>query len=281
VESPVFPWAHASPLALVSPLLFLFLALLISLLLPLQNVPLIGALAKGLDCVFVNRTAGQSSGATAALLARVQAARAPGSAQGRIAIFPEGTTTNGSYLLKFRTGAFVPGTHVPCSYPLSLCLSVCLSVPFCSSTSSITLVSRFLPHFLGQVSLVPASFSFSYMFAHVGFPPPAAPVAPVLIFYDWKFWSPAYETISGPAFVLHLLTQFVQHVHVVHLPVVEPSAQEARDPRLFADRVHALMLQAGRGRLQSSDSGYADKRAYHALLKKKQQQQQKQKKQEE
>ncbi|KAK1868812.1 hypothetical protein I4F81_011295 [Pyropia yezoensis] len=57
-----------------------------------RSLPLIGRVAVGLGSLFVDRLAG--------------------GAGHPLAIFPEGTTTNGRFLLRFRTGAFVAGLPV-------------------------------------------------------------------------------------------------------------------------------------------------------------------------
>jgi len=68
-----------------------------------------------MDCLFVKREKAENNGAPAPSVsslvkARMQAAAAgelPGSRP--LLLFPEGTTTNGSFMLPFKTGAFLAG----------------------------------------------------------------------------------------------------------------------------------------------------------------------------
>jgi len=76
-----------------------------------QRLPLIGVIARTLDCVFAERENGRAgaAGAGAAVLERLRRHQpeAP-----PLAVFPEGTTTNGAFLLPFKTGAFLGGVPV-------------------------------------------------------------------------------------------------------------------------------------------------------------------------
>lgn len=86
------------------------------------QVPLVGTIAQHMHCLFVdvdapasNATAADTAAGgpadaastTAAIRARVVDASEP-----PLLIFPEGTTTNGTSLITFRRGAFVPGVPV-------------------------------------------------------------------------------------------------------------------------------------------------------------------------
>ncbi|KNC52754.1 uncharacterized protein AMSG_08636 [Thecamonas trahens ATCC 50062] len=84
-----------------------------------RHVPIIGPIATSLRCLFVDFDAGApATSLSAAIAARVGSYRSPGADADvgerddetavPLAIFPEGTTTNGTALLRFRTGAFVP-----------------------------------------------------------------------------------------------------------------------------------------------------------------------------
>ena len=73
--------------------------------------PPLPTLSQTLGCIFVDRVkAAPSSGAADAVRDRITAAAA-GAAR-PLAVFPEGTTTNGRFLLPFRTGAFLAGAPV-------------------------------------------------------------------------------------------------------------------------------------------------------------------------
>lgn len=68
-------------------------------------------LSQTLGCIFVDRVkTAASSGAADAVCDRIAAAAA-GTAR-PLLVFPEGTTTNGRFLLPFRTGAFLAGAPV-------------------------------------------------------------------------------------------------------------------------------------------------------------------------
>ncbi|XP_068639687.1 lysophospholipid acyltransferase LPEAT1-like isoform X1 [Aristolochia californica] len=72
------------------------------------RLPLVGLISKCLGCVFVQRESRTSDfkGVSGVVTERVQAAHESKSAP-MMMLFPEGTTTNGEYLLPFKTGAFV------------------------------------------------------------------------------------------------------------------------------------------------------------------------------
>ena len=105
------------------------------------NAPMIGWFAGTIfDCVSVDNSAeiaaaasavgkvapsygavsdARSGGATAAIRARlarlVAANRSPGPAEAPLTVFAEGTTTNGQYLINFRTGAIYASLGDFCS----------------------------------------------------------------------------------------------------------------------------------------------------------------------
>ena len=96
-----------------------------------EDLPLIGVIAREIGCLFVDRSkqAAGVSGIAASVRDRVSAAAEAGRrrrGRGRrgnsssssypsvlwpppLLLFPEGTTTNGRYLLRFKTGAFLAG----------------------------------------------------------------------------------------------------------------------------------------------------------------------------
>ncbi|XP_010539547.1 PREDICTED: lysophospholipid acyltransferase LPEAT1-like isoform X2 [Tarenaya hassleriana] len=77
------------------------------------KLPLVGLISKCLGCVYVQREAKSPDfkGVSGTVNERVRDAHQNKSAP-TIMLFPEGTTTNGDYLLTFKTGAFLAGTPV-------------------------------------------------------------------------------------------------------------------------------------------------------------------------
>ncbi|XP_010472847.1 PREDICTED: lysophospholipid acyltransferase LPEAT1 isoform X2 [Camelina sativa] len=77
------------------------------------KLPLVGLISKCLGCVYVQREAKSPDfkGVSGTVNERVREAHRNISAP-TIMLFPEGTTTNGDYLLTFKTGAFLAGTPV-------------------------------------------------------------------------------------------------------------------------------------------------------------------------
>ncbi|KAK8928828.1 Lysophospholipid acyltransferase LPEAT1 [Platanthera zijinensis] len=85
------------------------------------RLPLVGIISKCLGCVFVQRESKASDfkGVSGVVTERIQEAHQNSHAP-RMLLFPEGTTTNGHYLLPFKTGAFlakVPVLPVLLRYP--------------------------------------------------------------------------------------------------------------------------------------------------------------------
>ncbi|XAR64110.1 Plasmalogen synthase [Bertholletia excelsa] len=77
------------------------------------KLPLVGLISKCLGCVYVQRESKSSDfkGVSGVVTERVQEAHRNKSAP-IMMLFPEGTTTNGDYLLPFKTGAFLPKAPV-------------------------------------------------------------------------------------------------------------------------------------------------------------------------
>jgi lysophosphatidylcholine acyltransferase / lyso-PAF acetyltransferase len=74
-----------------------------------KYLPLIGPISRAMSCLYVDR-ATQGQGIASLVRDRMQATYngdMPGARP--MLLFPEGTTTNGNYLLPFRTGAFIAG----------------------------------------------------------------------------------------------------------------------------------------------------------------------------
>lgn len=87
----------------------------------LQSVPVIRLFLENLSCIFAGRSESQSSSESASELFRKRAAD-PSSPP--ILIFSEGTTSNGRFVMPFKSGAFAPALPIqPCalSYPVSPC----------------------------------------------------------------------------------------------------------------------------------------------------------------
>ncbi|KAD6119200.1 hypothetical protein R6Q59_025259 [Mikania micrantha] len=85
------------------------------------KLPLVGLISKCLGCVYVQRESKSSDtkGVSAVVNERIQEAHRDKSAP-MMMLFPEGTTTNGDYILPFKTGAFLakaPVLPVILKYP--------------------------------------------------------------------------------------------------------------------------------------------------------------------
>ncbi|KAF8748872.1 hypothetical protein HU200_012799 [Digitaria exilis] len=72
------------------------------------RLPLVGLISKCLGCIFVQRESKTSDfkGVSGAVTERIQRAHQQKNAS-MMLLFPEGTTTNGDYILPFKTGAFI------------------------------------------------------------------------------------------------------------------------------------------------------------------------------
>eukprot|EP00850_Spirogloea_muscicola_P016584 SM000135S27028 [mRNA] locus=s135:320560:323246:+ [translate_table: standard] len=89
-----------------------FVALIVE---SVTRLPMVGLISKCIGCIYVDREGkaagpGATGGVSALVVERVQAALHIPRANLTL-LFPEGTTTNGAYLLPFKTGAFVG--HAP------------------------------------------------------------------------------------------------------------------------------------------------------------------------
>ena len=71
-----------------------------------QNVPFIGTIAKGINCLFVKRESKEDRERIFIELEKRQKDFYEGRLLSPLCIFPEGTTTNGKYILKLKKGAF-------------------------------------------------------------------------------------------------------------------------------------------------------------------------------
>uniref|UniRef100_A0A7C9AV60 Phospholipid/glycerol acyltransferase domain-containing protein n=1 Tax=Opuntia streptacantha TaxID=393608 RepID=A0A7C9AV60_OPUST len=77
------------------------------------KLPLVGLISKCLGCVYVQREAKSSDfkGVSGVVTERIKEAHEDRNAP-LMLLFPEGTTTNGDFLLPFKTGAFIAGAPV-------------------------------------------------------------------------------------------------------------------------------------------------------------------------
>lgn len=178
----------------------------------------------------------------------------------------EGTTTNGDYLLTFKTGAFLAGTPV---------LPVILKYPY----------ERFSVAW-DTISGVSISYEKIAVFSKV-----SAYKKQLLFSRVTRIMFLVFQARH----ILFLLCQFVNHLEVIRLPVYYPSQEEKDDPKLYASNVRRLMATevfafptavrldlyiyfwlinvwlcfsfcCFQGNLILSDLGLGDKRIYHATL---------------
>ena len=71
-----------------------------------KNYPFVGQLAKGINCLFVKRENKEDRAKIFTQLEERQKGFYEGTNLSPLMLFPEGTTTNGQYILKFKRGAF-------------------------------------------------------------------------------------------------------------------------------------------------------------------------------
>ncbi|GBG73651.1 hypothetical protein CBR_g16994 [Chara braunii] len=75
------------------------------------GIPLVGLISKCMGCIFVKREGVRVKGTSTLVLDRLISVQKNKHAQPML-LFPEGTTTNGEYLLPFKTGAFLAQSPV-------------------------------------------------------------------------------------------------------------------------------------------------------------------------
>eukprot|EP00798_Chlamydomonas_sp_ICE-L_P004138 gene4138-biopygen21852 len=80
----------------------------------IDKVPIVGYISQHIGCIYAMRAIKETSKSAAVQLKDRIAAKAidPTSSVRPMQVFPEGTTTNGRYLSKFKTGAFLAGAPV-------------------------------------------------------------------------------------------------------------------------------------------------------------------------
>jgi len=71
-----------------------------------------------------------------------------------------------------------------------------------------------------------------------------APVYPVILRYRYRWFNPAWVKIDGIKHMLHMLTSWMSHLDIIHLPIYAPSESEKADPELFAENVRRKMAYA-------------------------------------
>mmetsp|Transcript_9780 Transcript_9780/g.41836 ORF Transcript_9780/g.41836 Transcript_9780/m.41836 type:complete len:300 (-) Transcript_9780:1139-2038(-) len=76
-----------------------------------RSIPLVGRILTGIQGIFVDRLKTERGNATALVKAR-QESLAKGERVLPLHLFPEGTTSNGEFMLPFKTGGFVSGNPV-------------------------------------------------------------------------------------------------------------------------------------------------------------------------
>lgn len=140
----------------------------------IQKVPIVKNIAEALQTIYLKKD-GKST--TQTVIDRVMESYSPDGLHNlpKLCIFPEGTTTNGKFLVKFRTGIFSAGK----------------------------------------------------------------PVMPVILSYPNRF-SLSWESIHFHEHIFRTMTQFINFVEIIELPVYSPSPAEIADPHLYAENVEHL-----------------------------------------
>uniref|UniRef100_R7WDF3 Uncharacterized protein n=1 Tax=Aegilops tauschii TaxID=37682 RepID=R7WDF3_AEGTA len=163
----------------------------------------------------------------------------------------EGTTTNGDYLLPFKTGAFLARAPVQ---PVILRYPYKRFSPAWDSMDGFSVPDAYNDHMYEQEN--------EMLFLELMMSSLNAYILDVTLM---NFLSLATILPMYPLYLFTMeYTEFVNYLEVVHLPVYYPSEQEKDDPKLYADNVRKLM--AVEGNLILSDLGLAEKRVYHAAL---------------
>lgn len=172
----------------------------------LWNVPFVGRIGACLNAMYIDRVQGSKVSATECMAERVKFMQVSKVPFPPICIFPEGTTTNGNYLMRFKKGAFVGG----------------------------------------------------------------GPIAPVLIRYPFKYFSPTYESIKTLTYIKGILLEPYNQCDYWRMPVYYPNEEEKNDARLYADNIAKLMIKEWKEHfgyeLQLTESSYIDKMEYHSVL---------------
>ena len=79
----------------------------------IRRLPLVGVISEAMGCIYVERESrAEGNGAAALVRDRLLKRARDSSSTQPLLLFPEGTTTNGRYLLPFKSGAFLTGAPV-------------------------------------------------------------------------------------------------------------------------------------------------------------------------
>lgn len=74
-----------------------------------KELPFVGIISQMMGCIYVDRSNKSGGGVSGQVRDRMKESIASGNEHQLMLLFPEGTTTNGRYLLPFKTGAFLAG----------------------------------------------------------------------------------------------------------------------------------------------------------------------------
>ena len=243
------------------------------------NAPMIGWFAGTVfDCVSVDNSAeiaaaaaavgeaapsygavsdARSGGATAAIRARlarlIATNRSPGLTEAPLTVFAEGTTTNGQYLINFRTGALHTSLGRFCDRILAYDLPLLLSPP------------------------PPGVFRAAAATMQRADNPSSVRVHSMVLRYPHRHFSPAWESIFVTTNVVRLLTQFGSTLRVDYLAPVElcdlfasgssPSGDDVADDNAPARLATAMRHYMSTGSsMPVFEAGAAEKVAFHAWL---------------
>ena len=90
------------------------------------------------------------------------------------------------------------------------------------------------------------------------------PVYPVVVKYDCRRFSPAFESILFQVHTLRMLAEPANHLRVEYLPRYNPTPEERADRTLYAKAAQRIFCEAMG--LPAVDAGYAEKTKYHTYL---------------
>eukprot|EP00871_Galdieria_phlegrea_P001000 jgi/Galph1/1900/GphlegSOOS_G555.1 len=113
-----------------------------------SKIPLIGRIATGMQCLYVNRS---SRGGVSSMVMNRQQACAQGVSNTPLLIFPEATTTNGHFLIKFHTGVFLAGLPV---IPVAIKYHYRRFSPTYETIRSLSYIYKLLTQLYNQVEYV-------------------------------------------------------------------------------------------------------------------------------
>lgn len=77
-----------------------------------QDYPIIGGIARSIQCMWIERGSKNARAETIALIEERQKELEAGKLGNPVTIFPEGTSTNGKYIINFKKGAFFRLSHI-------------------------------------------------------------------------------------------------------------------------------------------------------------------------